>query len=217
MTVNAPDPFDDIVNRLNSTNTAPAAPAYIDQNPYGDPTTSGHPAKAGLTRRGKAALGIGAAVIAGGGLLGYQSYAADQAEADLHAQELALKANALELEKLKVLHDSAAVDQQTATEQAAARQASVDTCVAGLKGQIGKGYSSPTYGQIVEDCQSQYPASVSTTGMESVASQTTASDTGDSDGGGGGGGISDGALIGGLALVVGVALAVKKGQRPAQA
>jgi hypothetical protein len=213
MTVNAPDPFDDIVGRLNSTNTTPAPPAYTDPNPYGDPTAGGHPVKAGLTRRGKAALGIGAAVIAGGGLLGYQSYAADQAEADLHAQELALKADALELEKLKVLHDSATVDHQTATEQAAARQTLVDTCVDGLKNQVGKGYGAPTYGDVVEDCQAQYPESVSTTGMESVASQTAASDTSDS----GGGGVSDGVLIGGLVLVGGVALAARKGQRPAQA
>ncbi|MFD7867332.1 hypothetical protein [Streptomyces sp. NPDC059783] len=194
------DGFDEIINGLNQ----PTPPAF-DPYPYGPPTTANPTPKPGLTTRGKAAIGIGAAVIAGGGLLGYQAYASNAAANDLKAKELQLKAEALELEKLKVTNQVRAAGKQTATEQAAARQKHVDTCVQDLKDQIGKGYGSPSYGEIVEDCQSQYPATTAPA-MEAAASST---DT-DTDGGGG---VNDGILIGVLALGAVAVIGAKKGTR----
>ncbi|WP_329047129.1 hypothetical protein [Streptomyces sp. NBC_01422] len=183
---------------------------HLDPNPYGAPTAPA--VKPGLTTRGKAAITIGAAVIAGGSLLGYQSYTANAAEAELKAQELGLKADALALEKLKVLHQTAAADKKTATEQVAARQAAVDTCVKSLKNQVGKGYGSPTYGEIVEDCQSQYPTTADGTDMQAAAASQ---DLDTSTGNDGGGGVSNGLLIGLGTLGAIAVFGAKKGTRNA--
>lgn len=194
------DGFDEIIHSWNQP-----APGF-DPHPYGPPTTATGPApKTGLTTRGKAAIGIGAAVIAGSSLLGYQAYASNAAANDLKAKELQLKSQALELEKLKVTNQVQAAGQQTATEQAAARQKRIDTCVKDLKNQVGKGYGSPSYGEIVEDCQSQYPDTTAPA-MEAAASST---DT-DTDGGGG---VNDGILLGVLALGAVAVIGAKKGTR----
>src|SRR5688572_18068446 len=105
MTAPADDQFDQIIKGFDVTSTAPE---HIDPTPSGPATTAaaGPAVKPGLTTRGKAALGISAAVIAGGSLLGYQSYSASSAQADLKARELALQADAIELEKLKVLNQT---------------------------------------------------------------------------------------------------------------
>ncbi|MGO1025541.1 hypothetical protein ACTOXX_33760 [Streptomyces rubiginosohelvolus] len=184
-----------------------AHPTWADPTPYGTPNGPSTSAKTGLTTRGKAALGIGAAVLAGGTLLGYQSYSASTAQADLKAQELALKADALEVEKLKVLNQSKQAAEGKATEQATARQTAVDTCVKGLKNQVGKGYGSPTYGEIVEDCQAQYPAAPETPDMQAAGSSNTSS-------GSTGGGINDAAVLGIGALVLLGGFAVRKNTRP---
>ncbi|MFW3477318.1 hypothetical protein [Streptomyces microflavus] len=76
-----------------------------------------------------------------------------------------------------------------------------------LKAQVGKGYGSPTYGEIVEDCQSQYPASVRTADMQAAGSSTAPS-------GSTGGGINDAAVLGIGALVVIGGFAVRKNTRP---
>ncbi|MFD4795993.1 hypothetical protein [Streptomyces anulatus] len=198
----APDnnEFERIIHGGMQPPTAP--PTWVDPTPYGTPTT-----KTGLTTRGKAALGLGAAVLAGGTLLGYQSYSASTAQADLKAQELALKSEALELEKLKVLNQTKTVAEGKATEQATARQTAVDTCVKGLKNQVGKGPGSPTYGDIVKDCQTQYPDASATTDMQAAGSSTTPS-------GSTGGGINDAAVIGVGALVLLAGFAVRKNTRP---
>lgn len=212
-----PAPADNEFNQIIQNGYAPVTPEHLDTNPYGAPVThaaAGQGQKPGLTTRGKAAITIGAAVIAGGSLLGYQSYAADTAQADLKAQELALKADALELEKLKVLNQTAVADKQTASEQVSARQKHVDTCVKGLKNQVGQGYGSPTYGDIVEDCQSQYPATTDTGDMQAAASsQDLPTDTSND----GGGGVGNGLLIGIGALGVAAVLGTRKGVKAAPA
>lgn len=184
----------------------PTAPTWADPTPYGAPTGPASTPKTGLTTRGKAALGIGAAVIAGGTLLGYQSYSASTAQADLKAQELALKAEALEVEKLKVLNQTKQAADGKATEQATARQTAVDACVKGLKTQVGKGYGSPTYGAIVRDCQTQYPAVSGPSDMQAAGSSTTPSN-------GTEGGINDAAVLGIGALALVGAFAVRKNTR----
>lgn len=214
----ADDEFDQII-RNPQNGYAHVSTEHLDPNPYGTAATStftSAPAtKPGLTTRGKAAITIGAAVIAGGSLLGYQSYSANAAQAELKAQELALKADALELEKLKVLNQTKAVNEQTVNEQVTARQKSVDTCVDGLKSQVGKGYGSPTYGDIVEDCQSQYPATTDTSDMQAAASsQDLSTSTGNS---GGGEGVNQGLLIGIGALGIAAVIGTKKGTKTAPA
>lgn len=198
------DGFEQIVHHGMQPPTA--APTWADPTPYGTPAGPTSTPKTGLTTRGKAALGIGAAVIAGGTLLGYQSYSASTAQADLKAQELALKAEALEVEKLKVLNQTKQVAEGKATEQATARQTAVDACVKGLKSQVGKGYGSPTYGDIVRDCQSQYPAVSDPTDMQAAGSSTTPSSSTE-------GGINDAAILGIGALALVGAFAVRKNTR----
>ena len=213
--MSAADEFDQII-RNPQNGYAHVSTEHLDSNPSGAPATfaPGAASKPGLTTRGKAAITIGAAVIAGGSLLGYQSYAANSAQAELKAQELALKAEALELEKLKVLNQTKTVNEQTATEQVSARQKHVDSCVNGLKNQIGKGYGSPTYGDIVEDCQSQYPATTNTDDMQAAAaSQDLTTSTGNSDGGG----VNQGLLIGIGALGIAAVIGTKKGTKTAPA
>ncbi|WP_399559262.1 hypothetical protein OH809_44985 (plasmid) [Streptomyces sp. NBC_00873] len=175
----------------------------IDQNPYGAPA---QPSKAGLTKRGKAALGIGAAVIAGGGLIGYQVHSANVAESEAKAQEIALKSQALELEKLRETNRANEADRKARASQEKARQASVDTCVKDSAHLVGKGYGSPSHRDIVSDCQTQYTGPNGGDDMKAAASAT---DTGN----GSGGGVNQGLLVGGGVLVVFLVAAAKKGTR----
>jgi hypothetical protein len=197
MTVTAPDDFDAIIrNGMQPTET-------VDPNPYGAPA---HPAKPGLTKRGKAAIGISAAVLAGTTLIGYQIHASNTAEQDAKTQEIALKSQALELAKLRELNKANDKDRKAASSEAKTRQASVDTCVKNHDHLVGKGYGSPSYGDIVEDCQTQYDAPTGTGDMEAAASSE---DTGNH----GGGGVNNGALLGAAALAGVFAFAVKKGSK----
>lgn len=175
----------------------------IDNTPYGGPVQAHKP---GLTKRGKAALAIGATVIAGSSLIVYQAYSASAAEAEQKAQEIALKSQALELEKLKELNRANEADRKTQSSQERARQASVDTCVKSHAGQVGKGFGSPSYRDVVDDCRAQYSGGSSGTDMQAAASTEDAGD-------GSGGGVNQAALIGGGVLVVFLVAAAKKGTR----
>lgn len=201
MSAPTPDEFDRMMNEEFPVNHTPE---YVDPNPYGIPS---QPVKTGLTTRGKAALGIGAAVIAGGSLIGYQAYSADAAAAQAKAQEIALQSQQLELEKLKELNRASESQQNTLNAQDKARQASVDSCVKDHSGQVGKGFGSPTYREVIDDCQTLYPATTSTDGMESTASTTAASDATNT------GGVNEGVLIGGGALALFVLVAARRGTR----
>lgn len=197
----APDDFDAIISGLQQ----PAA--TIDPTPYGAPTTPA--TKPGLTKRGKAAIGIGAAVLAGSTLIGYQIHASNAAEQEAKAQEIALKSQALRLEELRELNKANDKNRTVAATEAKARQTSVDTCVKDHDHLVGKGYGAPSYGDIVKDCQSQYGTPGSTADMQAAASTT---DTGNGDSSDGGG-VNDGALIGILALGGLFVFGVKKGAK----
>lgn len=175
----------------------------IDQNPYNAPTQH-H--KAGLTKRGKAALGIGAAVIAGGGLIGYQVHSANVAASEAKAQEIALKSQALKLEELRETNRANEADRKEKASQAKVRQASIDTCVKDSNHLVGKGFGSPSHRDIVTDCQTQYADVPSSGDMAAAASATDA-------GNGSGGGVNQGLLIGGGVLVVFLVAAAKKGSK----
>ena len=192
------DPFDQIINKEYGMTT----PENIDPTPYGIPV---HPTKGGLTKRGKAALGIGAAVLAGGTLIGYQVHSGNVAEAEAKAQELKIQTQALELEKLREMNRASEADRKAQASEAKARQASVDTCVKSHASLVGKGFGSPSHRDIVDDCQAQYNA-VPTSDDMKPAGSTDSADTSS-------GGVNQAVLIGGGALVVFLVAAAKKGTR----
>lgn len=196
-----PAPSDDAFDRIiKEFHVNPSE--TIDQNPYNAPAQH-H--KAGLTKRGKAALGIGAAVIAGGSLIGYQVHSANVAESEAKAQEIALKSQALKLEELRETNRANEAARQVQASQAKARQASIDTCVKDSNHLVGKGFGSPSHRDIVTDCQTQY-ADVPTGGdMEAAASATDTSNDG--------GGVNQGLLVGGGVLVLFLVAAAKKGSK----
>ncbi|WP_042174527.1 hypothetical protein [Streptomyces sp. NBRC 110035] len=169
---------------------------YADPHPYGIPA---QPVKTGLTPRGKAALGIGGAFLACGSLFGWQHYAAQQAEAEQKAQEIALKQQELRLEEIRELNKATAAQMETQAAVDTARQKQIDACVNDNKGLIGKQLGA-SYRSVVEDCQTQYPA---TLGSDMQAAATTTG-TGDD------GGVNPGALLGAGVLGLGLAVAVRK-------
>ncbi|MFE4915823.1 hypothetical protein ACFRCX_30425 [Streptomyces sp. NPDC056652] len=193
------DAFDQIMREEFPVNPT----EHIDHNPYGGPA---RPHKAGLTKRGKAALGIGAAVIAGGGLIGYQVHSANVAASEAKAQEIALKSQALELEKIREMNRANEAGRKAEASQETTRQASVDKCIKSNDDLVGKGYGSPSYRDLVDNCQAQYPSSSSSDGMQAAASSQTASN---SDAGG----VNEGLLLGGGALALFLVVAAKKGTR----
>ena len=97
---NDDDAFNQLTEDWDNQPDAYEVPAAPATGPYGGRVQQ---VKPGLTPRGKAILAVGAAVLAGGGILGYQSYSADAAEAQVKAQELALKERSIALEEMKDL------------------------------------------------------------------------------------------------------------------
>lgn len=193
--MNPDDDFNQIIKGMRVNDPA----EHLDPTPYG---TTGQATKPGLTKRGKVAIGVGAAVIAGSSLIGYQMYEANT----MKARELELKAQALELEKFREANRVSQTTQKQASAQVKERQASVDACVKDQADQVGKAYGSPSYRDIVDACQAQYaggPDAVS--GLEATASTQPA---------GGGEGVNQGALMGVLVLGGGIAILTRKGKRP---
>ncbi|MFM9780453.1 hypothetical protein [Streptomyces scabiei] len=176
----------------------------IDPTPYGTPA---QPVKPGLTKRGKAALAIGATVLATGGLVSYQSYASSMAESQAKADEIALKEKALELETMREINRAAEAQKKTQSTENKARQASVNSCIKDKEDLVGKGLGSPTYRDVVDLCNTQY-TSPDTTGSDMQAA-------GSSQDTGAGGGVNDGLLVGLGILGLGAVFAVRKGSRPA--
>lgn len=172
---------------------------YTDPAPYGIPAQN--QVKTGLTPRGKAALGVGTAVIACGALFGWQQYAAQQANADVKAQELALKQQQIELEKLKEINKANAVRQEQQESENSDRQKHVEACVEANGKLVGK-LMGVTYQSVRDDCQAKYPTTTSG-GMQAAANTTST--------GGGEDGSNAGLLLGiaALALIGGSATAKK--------
>ncbi|MDX3283942.1 hypothetical protein PV435_48010, partial [Streptomyces scabiei] len=114
--MNTPDKeeFESIINTQN-------------WGPYG-PSTA-HPVKPGLTKRGKAALAIGATVLAGGGMLAWQDSSAETEANQIRAQELTLQQQQLELERLKELNKAASQNAKAQATEDATTQKLIDACV----------------------------------------------------------------------------------------
>ncbi|MFJ5294568.1 hypothetical protein [Streptomyces sp. NPDC088348] len=193
--------FDRIVEGFTMYNPSET----IDQNPYGNGPAV-YSQKPGLTKRGKAALGIGAAVLAGGGLIGYQVHSASVAASDAKAQEIALKSQTLELEKLREINRANDADRKAAASQEKTRQASIDSCVKTDTAAASKGLRLSSHQDVINDCQAQYPSEAGTGDMAAAASEKDAASSG-------GGGSNQGLLLGGAVLAVGLVVAAKKGTR----
>ncbi|MFB7359592.1 hypothetical protein [Streptomyces gardneri] len=182
-----------------------------DPHPYGPPPATApagafQQAKPGLTKRGKVALSVGAAVIAGGALIGYQSHTTTVAENANRAKEMEIQAQLLRIEELKEQNRANEITRNSRSTQEETRQASVDSCVNTNRSLIGKGLGAPSLGDIVENCQDQYTSPASGLDMQAAGSVTAAPDSG--------GEINTGLLLGGAALVVVLLVAAKRGTRP---
>uniref|UniRef100_UPI003F49627C hypothetical protein n=1 Tax=Streptomyces sp. CA-141956 TaxID=3240051 RepID=UPI003F49627C len=135
------------------------APGFYDPHPYGPPPTAApaYPeAKPGLTARGKVALGVGAAVIAGGALIGYQSHTATVAANQAKAKELDVQAQLLRIEELKEMNRANEAARKSRNADEKTRQVSVDSCINKDKALIGKGFGSPSYRDVIDNCLTQY-------------------------------------------------------------
>ncbi|NJA59182.1 hypothetical protein [Streptomyces sp. NEAU-H3] len=177
-----------------------APTAFIDGNPYGN---AGHPVKPGLTKRGKAALAIGATVLASGSLLGYQHYSAQSAAAEAKAQEISLQQQQIELEKMREINRTNEITNKNVTASEKTRQAAIDKCV------DSKSKSADTfaYRSLVDACRTQYEPGQTTTSDLENAGSSKASNSSD-------GHVGTGFIVGGAALVGLVALGVRKSVRP---
>lgn len=143
-----------------------------EQGPYGGPAR-----KQGLSQRRKVALAVGAVVIAGGGLIGYQVHSSNVAASEAKAQEIALKSQRLELERLREINHA----KETGRDEAKVLQAAVDACIKDNASKVGGGLGSPSYRDVVDDCRAQYAATDSVSGEDmgaAASSQSTDSGSG---------------------------------------
>jgi hypothetical protein len=178
-------------------------PDIIDAHPYGIPS---QPAKTGLTPRGKAGIAVVTAVLAGGSLLGWNHYSAQQAAAETKAQELALKQQELRLKELQILGEQASVNAKTQASLDAARQTKIDACVKANKTLVGKQLGA-TYRSVLEDCQAQYNTTAGVD-MQAAASATDTTSTS-----GGGGGVNPIVLAGGAGFAALAVYGARKARR----
>jgi hypothetical protein len=197
--------FDQAVSGFHSAAYQP--PTGAPASPYGpNPNipAGSIPTKPGLTRRGRTALTVGAVVLAGGGLIGWQHHADTVATNELRAKELQIQQTKLALEQQKALDKANKDAAKAQTAAAQNRQKKIDACVNANKDLVGKqlGYR---LSNVVEDCQTQYPDTTQTGSdmQEAAASQST------------GGGSSEGLLIAaGAVLVGGLWVGLRKATRP---
>lgn len=192
----------------------PTSYGFHDPHPYGPPApiapATFQQAKPGLTKRGKVALSVGAVVIAGGALIGYQSHTATVAENANRAKEMEIQAQLLRIEELKELNRSNETKEKSNTLQEKTRQASVDSCVETGKGLVGKGMGSPSYREVIDNCLTRYSAQSSTRFDTAAASSPLSSTaTGNSEEG------LNGFLVLGIGAAAALAFgAAKRGTRP---
>ncbi|NUV54572.1 hypothetical protein G6W51_16970 [Streptomyces coelicolor] len=176
---------------------------YTDPNPYGTPAPA--QVKTGLTPRGKAALGAGTCLIACGALFGWQQYAAQQANADVKAAELALQQQQIELEKLKEINRANAIAEKQNKAESSENKKHINACIQSNEKLVGK-IMGVTYQSVRDDCQAAYQTASDSPAME------TASSTGSDDDG-----LGAGVLVGVAALFLVGGTAAKKLTKSSQA
>lgn len=182
----------------------------LDDSPYQQPTSAvsgtygipanSIPAKPGMTRRGKAALAIGTAVLATSGLVFWQHSTAVEAASQAKQQEIQLENKKLDLEMLKEINRASTGNAKSKNSEDVERQKQIAECVNTDKGLVGK-QMGVTYSSVLKDCQAQN-AAASADDMQTAAS---ASDTGSS-----GGHVNGSLVIGGLVLAGGIVLVARR-------
>jgi hypothetical protein len=179
------------------------AQTAVDPHPYGtNPHQQPAQVKTGLTPRGKAGIAIACTVVAGGGLLGWQHYAAEASANQVKVRQLAIEQDKLELAKIKELNRQATEQEKAQAKQNTAAQKQIDACVDANKDLIGKRIGT-TYQTVQSDCQAQY-GTTSTDGMQEAAAANTTS----------GGGVNNFLLVGGGVLAIGLVIVVRRATRP---
>lgn len=207
--MNQPDEFDRMMRREYPVNSQPE---YTDPAPYGPETAYRmQPVRTGITARGKAAIGVGTAVIACGALFSWQHYSAQETAAQTKAQELALKQQELRIQELREINKANAAAKKTETAENSERKQLVEACVDSNKKMVGK-LLGVTYQSVRGDCESQYPISTTTGDMQAAATAADTTTTGSSDGG-----LNQGLLIGAGVLGLGLAVAVKRSTKSSPA
>lgn len=179
----SPDEFDRITQGFHTPGHGyghgPAATTagMYDPHPYGPPPAT-HPnpafqqAKPGLTKRGKVALSVGATVLAGGALIGYQSHTQTAAENQNRAKEMEIQAQLLRIEELKEINRANAKKETANTTQEKTRQASVDSCITTDKAMVGKGMGSPSYREVIDNCLARYSAPQNSTRFDTASASS---------------------------------------------
>ncbi|MET8585761.1 hypothetical protein ABZX39_33560 [Streptomyces collinus] len=197
---NDPD-FDNVLKGYGATPYQPTEPATTHgQGPYGIPVNS-IPVKPGLTTRGKAAMAIGTAVLATGGLIFWQNSQASEAAAQAQQQAYQLEKAKLDLAMLKEVNKAKAANSKAKDTAETQREKQIADCVATDKGLVGK-QLGVRYSSVLADCQAQFPTTGDASDMQTAAS---ARDTG-SDGTK----VNTGLALGGGVLVCGVLWAARR-------
>ncbi|MGW4688528.1 hypothetical protein ACWEPM_27035 [Streptomyces sp. NPDC004244] len=156
------------------------------------PTPYGPPAKAPMTGQAKALLAMAGLVIVGGSAVGVAAFSASSGQAEVRAQELALQAQQLEVERAKVNAPDAKAEER--------RMAGFQACIekAGLNKDV---------------CAQAFPApGGANLGPRGAANVSSASDTNQ----GGGMGVSGGLVVA-LVAVGGVVFVVRKANKAGNA
>ncbi|CAK7288660.1 hypothetical protein [Streptomyces misionensis] len=185
----------------------PASPTH-NQGPYGIPANS-IPQKPGLTKRGKIAVTVGAAVIVGGGLIFWQHNNAVEAASAAKQQQIQLENKKLDLEMLKEMNQTSAAAAKNQNSEEQQRQKQISDCVNASKSLVGK-QLGVTYSSVMKDCRDQFPATTDGADMQTTASSTNS-------GSSSGSGVNEGLLIAGAVLVGGIFIAARRNTHSNQA
>ncbi|MCX4784465.1 hypothetical protein [Streptomyces sp. NBC_01264] len=157
------------------------------------PTPYGPPVKAPMTGQAKALIAMAGLVIVGASAVGISAFSASSGQAEVRAQELALQAQQLEVEKAKLNAPDAKAEER--------RMAGFQKCIEKA------GYNKDV-------CAEAFPApgGVDLGGSRGAVNASSASGTGQ----GGGFGVTGGLIVAGVAIG-GVGYMVRKANKGANA
>ncbi|MFF4393290.1 hypothetical protein ACFY0G_42240 [Streptomyces sp. NPDC001552] len=157
------------------------------------PTPYGPPAKAPMSGQAKALLAMAGLVIVGGSAVGISAFSASSGQAEVRAQELALQAQQLEVEKAKLNAPDAKAEEL--------RMAGFQRCIEKA------GYNKDV-------CAQAFPApgGVNLGGSRGAVNASSASDTNQ----GGGSGVTGGLIVAGVAIA-GIGYMVRKANKTGNA
>lgn len=135
--------------------------------PYQTPKPTEFPVAAKLSPRAKAGLGLGAAAVATLGMFTWSQYETGQANAHVHAAQVAVDAAKVQLaQEQQTAAQTKAAAQETPAQKA--RRLALEACIAKAGNNFGG----------VADCGSIYPA----TGSPALADASSTSSAGDGSG-----------------------------------